>query len=44
MIQAAFFVFQALISKMSVFQTKENGICKQMVSLNPSLVTDFGNY
>ena len=42
--QAAFFVFQALKSKVLVFQTKDNGIHRQEICLNPSLVLYFGNY
>ena len=38
------FVFEALESKISVFQTKDNGICRQKVRFNPSLLLDFGNY
>ena len=41
--QAAFFVFQALKSKVCVFQTKDNGLCRQKVSLNPSLLIYSGN-
>ena len=41
--QAAFFVFQVLKSKVYVFQTKDNGLCRQKVRLNPSLVLYSGN-
>ena len=43
-IKLLFFLFQKLKLKVSVFQTKDNRMCRQNVHLNPSLVLQFGNY
>ena len=43
-IKTFFFVIQVLKSKMSVFQTRDNGVSRQKVRLNPSLVLYFGSY
>ena len=42
--QAAFFIFYALKPRVSVFQTKDDEVCRQKVLLNLSLVLYFENY